>query len=670
MTKQPDMKQKESRRRGQRTIRGKVLMFTMPVVIVTIIVLVVLSAELSKARLQEKAVAQLESSITNQGDNIESWMNNNMQFFATAKKTIEAAGADGSELQAMLDNYYGFNKYSPNGVYIADSNGKVFKASQATLAAGDVKSSHWYQEGLTRVNMDYGSVYMNAAGEYVVSASGILNDGSDDIKVISADVDLNQISIIVNSGVKMDGASSILVDTADGTILSSPDSSMVGANIEKQDSSLLKGIAKEISDRKYINGAIAGNMVSYRSISGTAWVLISYAPESLILADVNSLGRILLVVGAVAVILLIVLISVMVTRIFRPLNEITKDIIAMSSGDFTIEVRNKSNDEIGVMSNKVAEFVESMRGMLSSINRESDKLKDQSDNSNHVSRSMYSASQSQSEAMEGLNNTVDQLAIAVNEIAENATTLAQVVSDTRDNSDRADASMRETVEITQKGRDDMQKLGSAMDQIKSANAQLVASINQVGEASEEITKIVGMISEIADETNLLSLNASIEAARAGEAGRGFAVVASEIGNLANNSAQSASDINQLIQQVRGLIDNVVGQAEASAKSIDANSELIHTAVVNFDTIYENIKKSNEELSSVVQNIQKVEDVATNVAAISEEQAASTDEILQTSKDMVEHANDITRSSQDVADNSHELADTSQSLASYVSRFRI
>ncbi|SCW55345.1 methyl-accepting chemotaxis protein [Lachnospiraceae bacterium C10] len=669
MAKDGDKKKRE-RKRGQRTIRGKVLMLTMPVVVATIVILVGLSSELSKSRLEKKAIAQLQSSITNQGDNIESWMNTNLEFFATAKKTIEAANAKDDELQRMLDNYYGFNKYSPNGVYIAGEDGTIKKATQATLSAGDVKTSQWYKEGLTRINMDYGSVYKNQDGAYVVSASGILNDGSDDIKVISADVDLNQISIIVNSGVKMDGASSILVDTADGTILSSPNSSMVGANIDKQEGDLLQGIAKVVKERKFRDGEVARHMVSYRSIAGTDWELISYAPESLIMAEVNSLGRILILVGVIAVILLIVVISVLVTRIFRPLNDITKDIIAMSSGDFTIEVKNRSNDEIGVMSGKVAEFVESMRGMLSSINRESDKLKGQSDNSNHVSKSMYTASRSQSEAMEGLNNTVDQLAVAVNEIAENATTLAQVVADTRENSDRADESMKETVQITQQGRDDMQELGTAMDQIKSANAQLVSSINQVGEASEEITKIVGMISEIADETNLLSLNASIEAARAGEAGRGFAVVASEIGNLANNSAQSASDINQLIQQVRGLIENVVEQAEASAKSIDMNSELIHTAVSNFDQIYENIKKSNDELTSVVRNIQKVEDVATNVAAISEEQAASTDEILQTSKDMVEHANDITRSSQDVADNSHELADTSESLASYVSRFRI
>ena len=103
---------------------------------------------------------------------------------------------------------------------------------------------------------------------------------------------------------------------------------------------------------------------------------------------------------------------------------------------------------------------------------------------------------------------------------------------------------------------------------------MVDSINQVGKASEEITKIVGLIAEIADETNLLSLNASIEAARAGEAGKGFAVVATEIGKLAQTSADSADNIASLINDVGKAIDSVVAQAENSARNIEANSEFI------------------------------------------------------------------------------------------------
>ena len=96
---------------------------------------------------------------------------------------------------------------------------------------------------------------------------------------------------------------------------------------------------------------------------------------------------------------------------------------------------------------------------------------------------MHEASQAQSEAMQQLNDTVDQLALAVNDIAQNATILSGVVADTRDNSDKAHDSMQETVEISQKGRSDMEKVSDAMGGISAANERLVESINKVGTAA-------------------------------------------------------------------------------------------------------------------------------------------------------------------------------------------
>ncbi len=119
-----------------------------------------------------------------------------------------------------------------------------------------------------------------------------------------------------------------------------------------------------------------------------------------------------------------------------------------------------------------------------------------------------------------------------------------------------------------------------------------------------------------------------------------------------------------------LIDEAVGQANASAESIEENSELINIAVKTFDQIYENIQASNDCIEEMIRDVQKVDDVATNVAAISEEQAASADEILATSQNMVEQAKTISQNSEDVANNSHELANTSDTLSSHVQQFKI
>ena len=108
----------------------------------------------------------------------------------------------------------------------------------------------------------------------------------------------------------------------------------------------------------------------------------------------------------------------------------------------------------------------------------------------------------------------------------------------------------------------------------------------------------------------------------------------------------------------------------SAESIEENGKLIDVAVDTFDTIYNNIQDSSNSMLEMIKNVEKVDEVATNVAAISEEQAASAQEILATSNNMVEMAENITQSSQDVADNSHELANTSDTLTDYVQRFKI
>ncbi len=186
----------------------------------------------------------------------------------------------------------------------------------------------------------------------------------------------------------------------------------------------------------------------------------------------------------------------------------------------------------------------------------------------------------------------------------------------------------------------------------------------------EIVDITNLIGSIAEETNLLSLNASIEAARAGEAGRGFAVVASEIGTLAKNSADSVANITELINEINKLVENAVSQAGSSAGEIADSAGLIHAAVDTFHTIFSNIQDTNELMKNVVSKIGEVDEVATNVAAICEEQAASSDEILATSESMLTQAKNITRNSEQVESASENLAVSANQLSSQIEQFRI
>lgn len=340
-------------------------------------------------------------------------------------------------------------------------------------------------------------------------------------------------------------------------------------------------------------------MTVFQEVDGTNWLLISYIPTSIVLSDLTQLRNIMIVISVICIALLCVLIERVTHVVIKPVKEMTRVITAMTSGDFTVSIKTKGNDEIAVMSQSVEKFIASMKQMISEMGNVSGKLKNQADSSKGVSGEMSSAAGIQSQSMSELNATVDQLSVSVNEIAENATQLAGVAADTKSDSDMVESKMQETVAVSEKGRKDMERVGEALSNIEVSIHNLEEAVNKVGTASGEIVQIIKLIGDIADETNLLSLNASIEAARAGEAGRGFAVVAAEIGTLAKNSADSVAHITELITEINNLVEDAVRQAGNSAQDISGSAELIHTAVDTFDTIFKNIQETSALIGNVL-----------------------------------------------------------------------
>ena len=653
------------------SIKAKLLGVIIPVVIAIVVVLVVAAYQISAGTIKKYSQNLLQSSVENQASQIEAWLNENLASFQMAKTIIEDLKPSDEELKTILDGYYGYNSNYPEGLYVADSTGQLITASESTKKESDVTNSTWYKEGLTRVNMAVGSAYQNADGVNVISASGILNDGSDKVRVISADMTLDRIAIIVNSFIEMNDAEAFLVDKTSGVILANRDSSLISQTLGAEGQRHFYQLtAEKAAEKDYNFATLDGNMTVFQEVEGTNWLLVSYIPTSIVLSDLTQLRNIMIVISVVCIALLCVLIERVTHVVIKPVKEMTRVITAMTSGDFTVSIKTKGNDEIAVMSQSVEKFIDSMKQMISEMGSVSGKLKNQADSSKGVSGEMSSAAGIQSQSMSELNATVDQLSVSVNEIAENATQLAGVAADTKSDSDMVESKMQETVAVSEKGRKDMERVGEALSDIEVSIHNLEEAVNKVGTASGEIVQIIKLIGDIADETNLLSLNASIEAARAGEAGRGFAVVATEIGTLAKNSADSVAHITELITEINNLVEDAVRQAGNSAQDISGSAELIHTAVDTFDTIFKNIQETSALIGNVVDKINQVDQVATNVAAISEEQAASSDEILATSESMLQQAKNISKNSDQVEQEADNLAVSADQLADQVKQFRI
>lgn len=659
------------KKKGNISIKAKLLGIIIPVVIAIILILVFTAYHVSSGIIESYSKNLLESSVNSQASKIEAWLEENLASMQMAKNMIEKLHPDEAQLQTILDASCGYSENYPDGLFLADANGSFLKGTDSKKQEPNPKESMWYQEGMTRVNMAVGSAHQNPDGTNVVSASGLLNDGSDTVRVIAADMTLDRISVIVNSFIEMHDAEAFLVDKDSSVILASRDSDLISKTLGADgQSAFYKDVEKKVSGKSYDFCTLDGNMTVFKEVNGTNWLLVSYVPTNVVLADLVGLRNLMIIFSIISILVLCVLIERVTHVVIRPVKEMTRVITSMASGDFTVSMKVKGNDEIAVMGRSVEHFIASMKEMIRQMGHVSDRLEKQAGSSKNVSGEMNSAANIQSQSMTELNATVDQLSVSVNEIAQNATQLAGVVADTKEDSDKVEDKMRTTVEVSEKGKADMESVGNALHNIEISIHNLEEAVDKVGTASGEIVDIIKLIGDIAKETNLLSLNASIEAARAGEAGRGFAVVASQIGVLAKNSADSVAHITSLINEINGLVDDAVKQAGSSASDIESSADLIHIAVDTFDQIFQNIQETSHLIEGVVEKINQVDQVATNVAAISEEQAASSDEILATSESMLQQAKSISKNSEQVEAEAGNLAESADQLADQVKQFQI
>ena len=230
--------------------------------------------------------------------------------------------------------------------------------------------------------------------------------------------------------------------------------------------------------------------------------------------------------------------------------------------------------------------------------------------------------------------------------------------------------MQLTVDVASRGRSDMETVNQAMESIVLSMKQLADTVGAVGSSTRQINSMVEIISDIAEQTELLSLNAAIEAASAGEAGKGFAVVAEEIRKLADISSSSATKISESISQINTQVTHMMEQTRQSVSYIEANSEKITASCEIFENIYGNVAEADKVLSKIVAEIANVDDVATNIAALSQEQSASTEEILASTELLAESSLQFSSDSKEMARGADHVSDAAFALAEHMRKFKI
>lgn len=473
----------------------------------------------------------------------------------------------------------------------------------------------------------------------------------------------------------MDDGYAFLVNTNDFSIEAHRDDSLTGTVItDYPEGTFLGDIGVQLTaENTELFEAADGSQDYYviaSYIKKTPWVLVSCVSKSYILSDLTNLTYIIITAFAVILIIVIAAVSLVLRRTLKPVNTLTTALTAITDGDFTVTIPEKGNDEITVMSRSLNNFVAIMREIILDIRDISNQLGELSASSKQLSGALNESAESQADSMGDVKITLDQVANGIQELSLHATTLSDVVNDTNEKSGHAKSNMRLTVNVASKGRNDMEAVNRAMNSIVQSMKQLADIVEEVGDSTKQINSMAEAISDISDQTELLSLNAAIEAASAGEAGKGFAVVAEEIRKLADSSSSSASRISEIISQITSQVSYMVNQTGQSVAYIEESSEKITASCEIFEEIYQNINETDTMLGEIAAQIANVDDVAANIAALSEEQSANTEEILASTELLADSALQFSADSKEVAQGADHVSDAAFALAEHMRKFKI
>ena len=626
------------------SLRGKLLAASLGVVLLMAALLGIVAFHTLKSR----TLGAIQSEAVNYGHAHSVAIGNWLADRRHAVNALTAVIADNPEatlvphlLQTRTSGGFGLT-------YFGSVQGAMTRHDPSLNTANyDPRVRPWYQNatkaGKLIVTAPYVSVTMQ---QMVVTLAEPVSHQGQVIGVAGADLSLDDLIDEVLA-MKVQGEGYAMLLDRSGLIVGHPQKALALKQVAELAPGLTGTTLEGWSRDGELHGAtIAGRevLLSVQGVPGTDWLLAMVMYKDVLEAPFSSL--LWQLVGLTLVLLLVfsALLIAMFNYLFADLGRVSKALadIAHGEGDLTVQIVAQSRDEVGLLAQNFNLFVARLHGIVS-------RLRD-------VTVELAAQSRTQAAGAEERSQRVRQQQDEIVMVATAVTEMASATQEIAGNAEFAATTSGDAVRLAVAGQSQVGQSQRSISGLAGEVADASQTIHELDGHAQKISGILATISGIAEQTNLLALNAAIEAARAGEQGRGFAVVADEVRVLSRRTHDSTAEIQQMIEALQQTTRRAVGGMETSR-------QLAGTSV-------EDAEAANQSLARINEAIGAISDMATQIAAAAEEQTSVTGEISRNTENIRHVSQTLAEQAKVEAAQAAELKSLTERLEQEIGRFRL
>ncbi len=568
-----------------------------------------------------------------------------LKSYVGATPNTTPRGEMEQEVFKLLD---GLGTNHPDYAYAILGNsagGYISWPDDQTLTNYDPRQRPWYKAAMANPGKSFrppAYYWATDNSTYVSTVHTVANKLGNPGGVVSIDVSLKRLTEIVKQ-IKLGESGYLMLMENTGTVLVDP------ANPEhnfKAINSLGDGYAELAKAGK---GLVEVELNGERYMANVwpseqlGWTFIGLIKQKEVMSSATQLTWLIAIIAAVMAVIFALVGASFARLIVRPIHGVASGLegIAQGEGDLTKNLEVRGSDETAQLANWFNQFLGAIRSLIQNIGQSATHILATSKSSTQVSNDMAKAAERQREAVDMVSTAFHQMVATANEVARSCSQAA----------DSADSGQNQARE----GQQQIDAAVQSVDQLSQEIEQSAQSMQQLERDSNDIQSILGTIRSIAEQTNLLALNAAIEAARAGEQGRGFAVVADEVRALAKRTADSTAEID-------GLLGNLAKRTSQVTQRMHASIEVSQQSVTR-------IGLARNSFGQIRESVDVIRDMNTQIATAAEEQHHVAEDINRHIRQIHGDAQLVAELANSAQLDSQSLAGFSKELDGLVKRFR-